>query len=74
MAFLESTSKQTTAIYLNWKFQSIKYSMETAKQEFEFIKNWIINVQNNEDYSDEDKQEVINKLWELRQIAISLTE
>lgn len=48
--------------------------MQNAKTDFEFIKNWIVVSQDNTDYTDEDRQEVIVKLEELRTLAISLTE
>lgn len=48
--------------------------MQNAKTDFEFIKNWIVVSLDNTDYTDEDRQEVIVKLEELRTLAISLTE
>jgi len=72
--FLESTPKQLTASQITSKFSSIQSSMQNAKNDFEFIKNWIVVSQDNTDYTDEDRQEVIVKLEELRTLAISLTE
>jgi len=72
--FLESTPKQLTASQISSKLSSIQSSMQNAKTDFEFIKNWIVVSLDNTDYTDEDRQEVIVKLEELRTLAISLTE
>jgi hypothetical protein len=48
--------------------------MESAKTTFESIKNWLEVAKDNPEYTPEDLQEVITKLEELRNFAISLTE
>jgi hypothetical protein len=48
--------------------------MKSAKNTFETIKGWLATSVDNPDYSEEDRQEVIARLGELRTLAISLTE
>jgi hypothetical protein len=64
--FLESTPKQLTAIQVSNWLNSCETSMKQAKDSFESIKTWLIASSENEDYSDEDRAEVMQKLQELK--------
>jgi hypothetical protein len=72
--FLNNTDKQNTALQINSWINSCESNMNSAKNTFETIKNWLVASVDNPDYSEEDRQEIIDKLAELRTLAISLTE
>lgn len=74
MSFLDITPTQQTGIQINSWLNSCKSNMESAKTTFESIKNWLEVVKDNPEYTPEDLQEVVIKLEELRNLAISLTE
>ena len=72
--FLTTTDKQNTAIQINSWINSCESNMNSAKSTFETIKNWLATSVDNPDYSEEDRQEVVARLGELKNLAISLTE
>lgn len=72
--FLTTTDKQNTAIQINSWINSCESNMNSAKSTFETIKNWLSTSVENPDYSEDDRQEVISRLVELKNLAISLTE
>jgi hypothetical protein len=74
MSFLDITPTQQTGIQINSWINSCESNMISAKSTFETIKNWLATSVDNPDYSEEDRQEVIARLGELRILAISLTE
>lgn len=74
MSFLNITPTQQTGLQIKSWLDSCKSSMQSAKDTFESIKNWLEVVKNNPEYTPEDLQEVVTKLEELRNFAISLTE
>jgi hypothetical protein len=72
--FLTSTDKQQTALQLKSWADSATASMQSAKNSFESIKTWLITVQDNPEYTNEEKVEVIAMTTSLRNLALSLTE
>jgi hypothetical protein len=72
--FLTTTDKQNTAIQIKSWIDACESNMNNAKNTFENIKSWLVVSVDNPDYTEEDRQEVIAKLTELRTLAISLTE
>lgn len=74
MSFLDITPTQQTGLQINSWLNSCKSNMESAKTTFESIKNWLDVAKDNPEYTPEDLQEVVTKLEELRNFAISLTE
>lgn len=62
--FLESTPKQLTAIQIKSWLESLNSNIESAKSNYDNIVNWLWTIESNEEYSEEDKLEVMQKLWE----------
>jgi ribulose 1,5-bisphosphate carboxylase large subunit-like protein len=74
MSFLTSTEKQLTALQIKSWADSATSSMVSAKNSFESIKTWLVTVQDNPEYTEEEKAEVIAMTTSLRNLALSLTE
>lgn len=62
--FLESTPKQLTAIQVNNWINALNAGIDSAKTNYDNITNWLSTVESNEEYSAEDKAEVVAKLIE----------
>lgn len=62
--FLESTPKQLTAIQVNNWINALNAGIDSAKTNYDNITNWLSTVESNEEYSAEDKTEVVAKLIE----------
>lgn len=74
MSVFTQTDKQLTFIQIKSWADSATSSMQSAKNSFESIKTWLITVQDNPEYTNEEKAEVIAMTTELRNLALSLTE
>lgn len=62
--FLESTPKQLTAIQVNNWINALNSGIDSAKINYDNLTNWLATVESNEEYSLEDKEEVVAKLLE----------
>lgn len=74
MSLFKQTDKQLTFIQLKSWADSATSSMHSAKSSVNSIKNWLVVTQDNPEYTNEEKAEVIAMTTELRNLALSLTE
>lgn len=74
MSVFKQTDKQLTFIQLKSWADNATSSMHSAKSSVNSIKNWLVVAQDNPEYSDEEKGEVVAMAIELKNLALSLTE
>jgi hypothetical protein len=64
MSFLDITSQQRTGVQINSWLNSLNLNIDLAKEQYNNITNWLWIINDNTDYTEEDKQAVVIKLQE----------